>query len=352
MNKPRNLASSICSFFVFAAVLSSFATSPLLAQDWARKMFSEFSHDFGTVAKNEVAEHRFKITNLYNEDIQIQSVRTSCACTDVSLTKNLLKSEESCELVAVFNTRNFVGPKQATVTVRFAAPYTGEVQLTVRGNIRGDVMLEPGMIDFGSMSTEVLTNKSATKRIQITKFNNSDWRIVDVKSTFQHIGVSLSNPVRYGNQIKYNMDVRVKDSAPAGFVAEELMIVAQERGQRMTIPIKFTGKVATALQISPEVLTFSAGTDGQTISKKVIVKGSKPFKINDVTCSNESFKVKADPTKSKKVHFVSISYSADQAPGKYEYDLEFVTDLNRGTNRSIKAVVQISESATPTTSGN
>ena len=328
-----------------AVLLFTFVSGTAFAQPWAKKMFKEFEHDFGTVAKNELAEHRFEITNIFNEDIKIERIKTSCTCTDISITKKVLKKNETSELVAVFNTRNFVGPKQATVTVTFAAPYSAEVLLTVRGNIRGDVMFEPGAIDFGSLNQESIVNKSSMQRIQITKFNNVNWQIVDVKSTFPHIGVSLSNPMRIGNQVKYDMDVRIKESAPAGFAQGELIIVANDFGRQTNIPVRFTAKVASALQISPEILTISATEQGETIKKKIIIKGSEPFMIKDVTCSNESFAVSADAEAKKKVHFVNVEYSVDQAPGRYEYDLEFVTDLNERTTAMMKAVVEIAPAA-------
>ncbi len=321
------------------------ATRPAVRQsvqsDWPRQMFTEFEHDFGTVAKNEFAEKRFAIKNVFNEDIRIQQVKTSCACTDVSVTQKVLKKGETAELVAVFNTKNFVGQKQATVTVVFAPPYTGEVQLTVKGNIRGDVMFAPGNIDFGSVTQEAIANNTTAKRVQITKFNNSNWRIVDVKSTFPHVGVTLSQPTRMGNQVRYDMDVRVKDSAPAGFVQSRLIIVGEEFGRRSEIPINFSAKVASALQISPEILTISSSEKGEVIEKKVIIKADKPFKISDVKCVNNAFAVTADPDTSKKVHFVNVAYTVEDNPGRYEYDLEFITDLNSETSGTIKAVVEI-----------
>ena len=310
--------------------------------DWPRKMFTEFEHDFGTLSKNEFAEHRFQITNVFNEEIKIQQIKTSCACTDISLTKDVLKTNETAELVAVFNTKRFVGQKQATVTVIFAPPYSGEVQLTVRGQIRGDVMFEPGNIDFGSLTQEAIANRTSNRKITITKFNNPNWRIVDVKSTFQDVGVTLSNPMRVGNQIKYDMDVRIKKTAPAGYVQGELIIVGEEYGRRSDIPIKFSAKVASVIQISPDILTISTDQNGGVVEKKIVIKADKPFKISDVKCVNPSFSVSADPEKSRKVHFVSVSYSVDQTPGKYEYDLEFVTDLNNETIATVKAVVEIS----------
>lgn len=325
---------------VFALYLT-LATSCLFSQEWARKMFTEFEHDFGTVAKNEKAEHVFEIKNRYEEDIRISSVKTSCACTDLELDKRLLKSNETARLIAKFNTRSFVGAKQATITVQFAPPFSGEVQVTVRGTIRSDVMFDPGVIDLGSVTQESLSSGKHSRQVQITKFNNSNWQIVDVKSTFPHVGVTLSNPMRFGNQVKYNMNVRLKETAPPGFAQGELIIVADDFGRMTDIPIKFSAKVASALQISPEVLTIST-PQGSMVKKKIVVKAASQFRIKDVTCSNSSFSVNANPDKNSKVHFVNVAYSADQPPGRYEYDLEFITDLNEETVGTVRAVVEVS----------
>lgn len=330
-------------FFALLQLLIGCFAYPVVAQDWARQMFTKLEHDFGTVAKNEKAEFRFPITNSFKEDIRIRGVTTSCACTDVAMSKNVIRSRETVYLIANFNTRNFVGQKQATVTVIFDNPFPAEVQLTVRGFIRNDVMFEPGAIDFGQLTQESFTSRSTNRQIRITKYNNPGWRIVDVKSTFPHIGVALTSPTQAGAQVSYNMDVRIKDSSPPGLVKGELLIVAEEFGKRTNIPIKFSAKVASALQISPEILTVTGVEQGGMISKKVIVKAGKPFRISDVTCSSDLFSVSANPDKNKKVHFITVEYNADQPPGRYEYELEFVTDLNGKTIGKMNAVVQVTE---------
>lgn len=328
----------------FLPLLAGSFTSTLNAQDWARQMFTEFEHDFGTVAKNEKAEYRFAIKNNFKEDIRIRGVTTSCACTDVAMSKNLVRSRETVYLIANFNTRNFVGQKQATVTVHFDHPFPGEVQLTVRGFIRNDVMFEPGAIDFGALNQQSLSTRSANRQIRITKYNNPNWRIIDVKSTFPHVGVALTNPTQAGAQVSYNMDVRIKDSSPAGIVQGELLIVAEEFGRQTNIPIKFSAKVSSALQISPEVLTMTSVPQGDMVSKKVVVKAAKPFRISDITCSSDLFSVAADPEKNKKVHFINVEYNADQPPGRYEFELEFITDLNERTTGKMKAIVEVTNS--------
>ena len=142
-------------------------------------MFSALEFDFGTVARNEKSEHIFEIKNLYEEDIQVVGVTTSCRCTDLVLDKYVLKEGETAKLTAKFNTRQFTGFKQATVTIRFAPPFAAEVQLTVKGTIRGDVLFEPSSVDFGTITAESARNPANVRQIKITKFNNPNWRIVD-----------------------------------------------------------------------------------------------------------------------------------------------------------------------------
>ena len=83
--------------------------SHMNAQEWAIKMFNVTSHDFGPVARGAKCEFRFQIKNIYEEDAHISSVKSSCGCTTPQLTKNDLKTFQTAEVVAEFNTRDFLG---------------------------------------------------------------------------------------------------------------------------------------------------------------------------------------------------------------------------------------------------
>ena len=61
-------------------------------QDWARKMFTDTSHDFGVVAKGSKAQFRFKVRNVYEEPAHISGVRSSCGCTSAEASKTVGRS--------------------------------------------------------------------------------------------------------------------------------------------------------------------------------------------------------------------------------------------------------------------
>ena len=93
--------------------LALFAASPLFAQEWAKKMFKDSDHDFGTCARNARAEHQFVFENLYMEDVHIAGVRTSCGCTTPSVINPTLKTYEKGAILAHFNTDKFLGQRGA-----------------------------------------------------------------------------------------------------------------------------------------------------------------------------------------------------------------------------------------------
>jgi len=64
-----------------AASLFLVLGSTVSAQTWAEKMFQERTHDFGDVARGAKAEFRYELTNLYEEEVHISSVTSTCGCT-------------------------------------------------------------------------------------------------------------------------------------------------------------------------------------------------------------------------------------------------------------------------------
>jgi hypothetical protein len=102
-------------------------------------MFPATSHDFGVVARGSKAEYAFIFENLYVENVHIASVLASCSCTTPEIKTPTLKTHEKGVVLAKYNTSGFIGTKGATVTVTIDKPFPAEVQLQVRGTVRGDV---------------------------------------------------------------------------------------------------------------------------------------------------------------------------------------------------------------------
>ena len=197
---------------------------PASGQEWAEKMFSVTSHNFGTVAKGSKTEFRFIYRNLYEEDVHVSSVRTSCGCTQPAITKKLIETHETGEIVAAFNTRTFLGQHGATLTVTFDQPFYAEVQLRVAGNIRGDVTFEPASVNLGNVDL----GRGAEQVVRVTHMGSTPWEITDVRSANVNFEVLLSQPQHTGSQSAYDLTLRLKPDAPAGYIKDQLILVTDD----------------------------------------------------------------------------------------------------------------------------
>lgn len=296
-------------------------TSTGLAQEWARKMFDGTEHKFGTVARGAKAEHRFTITNLYEEDAHIASVRSSCGCTSPQVTKDTLKTFEKSELVAVFNTRSFQGEKNATVTVQFDKPFFAEVQIQVSGYIRTDVVLEPGLVDFGSTPQ----GTPVEKRIGVTYAGRGDWKIMDVQTANAHISAQLTETGRTASQVTYDLIVKLAGDSPAGYIKEQLFLVTNDtRAKQM--PVDVEGHVAPSVSVSPLSLHMGVLQPGQKVTKQLVVKAKQEFHIMDVQCDDECFTFEK-PAEAKSLHIIPVTFAAGDKLGKVSQKIRIATDL-------------------------
>src|SRR5690554_1935851 len=88
------------------ALFCAVSTSATIAQElnWAEKMFSELKHDFGTVARGADTRTTIYVTNLYEEDVSITNVGTTCGCTAAQPDRTLLKTHEKAAIEVKMNT--------------------------------------------------------------------------------------------------------------------------------------------------------------------------------------------------------------------------------------------------------
>jgi hypothetical protein len=326
-----------------ALAFCGLSMTPVGAQEWARKMFPVTSHNFGTVAKGSKTEYRFEFRNLYQEDLHVVGVRTSCGCTSPSVTKNDLKTHETAEVVASFNTRTFSGQHGATLTVTFDKPFYAEVQLRVAGNIRGDVAFDPPFIDFGNVDL----GKGSERQIRISRMGSSPWAITDVRSANPYFEVTLSKPTNTGSQTLYDLVAKLKSTAPAGYVKGQLILVTNDV-KATQIPMDVEGRVVAEVTVSPQLLTLGAVTAGQTVTKNVVIRANREFKITGVTCSDGCLTCEPKTTAAR-VHILPVTFQAGEIAGKVERELKIATDLGEGAVPVVTVQAQVEPAAKEST---
>lgn len=299
--------------------------------NYATEMFETTSHDFGVVVKGSKTEFDFVFTNKYKEDFEIQSVSSSCQCTTPSFSpRGPIKSWEKGVIHVSVNTKNFVGNKNATITVRFSKPYYMEVQLHSYVYIRTDVDVEPGVVYFGTVSA----GQKPVISVNINSVKDANWRILDVQSTCGFFAVDLKQIARQYNRVSYQMLVHLKDNAPPGNFSEYLELVTNDpnpRSSRFLVPVE--GRIRPTLSVNPSPLSFGLLEVGKVTEKSLVLQGAVPFKILDITSEdpNISASIKTTP---QKVHVVKLSYQGDR-PRNINGSITMMTDLEGRTNTQV-----------------
>jgi hypothetical protein len=324
-----------------ASLAVAFAAEAAHAQDWAQKMFSATNHNFGTVAKGSKTEYRFVFRNMYKEDLHVVGVRTSCGCTSPEVTKRDLKTHETAEVVAKFNTRTFLGQHGATLTVTFDKPFFAEVQLRVAGNIRGDVTFDPPFVDLGNVDL----GKGSERSVRVTHVGATPWEIKDVRSVNPNFEVQLSKPTHTASQSAYDLNVRLKPETPAGYVKGQLILVTNDP-KAAQIPMDVEGRVVAEVTVSPQLLALGAVQPGRSVTKNVVVRANRPFCVTGVTCSDGCLSCPTKETPAT-VHILPVTFQAGDATGKVERQLKINTDLGEGAVPSVTVQATVEAVAEP-----
>ncbi len=320
---------------LWACVFVALSVCPSVGKEWARKMFESTSHDFGTLARGAKAEYDFVIENKFKEDIHIASVRTSCACTSPEIVSETLKTWEKGAIRAKFNTRTFLGSRSATITVVIDKPFPAEVQLSVKGYIRRDIVFEPGAIEFGSLEV----GNAAEQTVQVKYAGRGDWKIEDIQGP-NYYEIKLVEHQREFGRVVYSMDVKLLPEAPSGYLMDQLVLVTNDQ-QLKRVPLSVNGRIRDNLTVSPASLSLGVLRPGETATKQLVVRAKQPFHVVEVGCDDDegfAFKTSED---AKKLHLIPVSFTAGDALGSIAKTIHIKTDLGDGIEASCLATVTV-----------
>jgi hypothetical protein len=296
------------------------------AQDWAVKMFDKTSHDFGTIARGAKVDCRFVIENIYEEDAHIKGVTSSCQCSKPKIVKQTLKTWEKTEVVVTVDTRAEPGRKDGTIEVEFDQPFAAKVQLHVHSFIRGDIVVQPGSVQFGSVSQGAET----TRELKVTYAGRSDWKIDRVECANPHVEASFVEASRTPTLIAYNLTVKLKADTPPGYIQEPLMLITNDFDTtKSRVPVNIEGLVATALTVRPSSLVMGVAEIGKPVTSNLVVQGRAPFRILAIRSTDDRFQSKV-PTDAKTFHIIPVTFLASGAnatPGKVSATIRVETDM-------------------------
>ncbi len=263
------------------------------------------SHDFGSVPTGSQQEHTFEFVNTLDAPLNLISARASCGCTKPTILTALVQPGETARVLAKFDTLGHRGEKAATVTIGInklnAFSEYGEVQLSVKGKIRKDVVLTPGVIYFDS----VPVTSAAQQTVKMKYAGNPLWQILRIESTNANIKAEAQELKREGGRITYELIVKLSGSQPTGSFADELFVITNDKLVNK-MPISVSGRVKANLEAAP--IQLGTIKQGAKIEKRFVIRGQRPFEILEVRVGNKFISF-APSTGKKSIHV--LTYSLD-----------------------------------------
>lgn len=306
-------------------------------------MLDHTTHDFGAVARGAKVEHRFIVENIYEEEAHIQSVSSSCGCSTPKVNRQTLKTWEKAEILVTVDTRGFLGRKDATITVLFDKPFPGEVQLHVHTYIRSDIVVQPGAVQFGSVTQDA----GAKQTLAVTYAGRDDWRIGRVECANPSIEAQVAETNRSAGQVAYDVTVQIKPGTPPGYIRDQLVLVTNDYDARAArVPVAVEGLVMAALTVRPSPLMMGAAEEGRSVTRPIVVQGRAPFHILSIKSSDPRFQCKT-PTDAKAAQIVPVTFLADESPastGTVKATLHIETDLADAKAVDVSVSVQLGAS--------
>ncbi len=302
----------------------------LVADDWSRNLFPVVTHDFGTVARAAKTEFRFEFENRSNQTIHVRSVRASCGCTTPIVETESVAPGQRGSILAKFNTHTHTGKRQATLTVSFDQPNYTEIQLLVKGYIRSDIVFNPGEIVFGTIPK----GEAKDTIVDLDYAGRSDWQVLGVRANDSFVNATVKEISRQGGRIKYQVAVKLAETAPAGALQSELVLDTNDRNLK-TVPIRLTANIEPTIAVSPQLLALGDLKTGESIKQMLVLKGRQPFKVTDVT--SDAFDVTFEASdESRPLHMLPLTITPRDGTGLTQGKLFVKTDLPGETDVSIE----------------
>ena len=294
------------------------------AQDWVGAVFPDRVHDFGTVAKGSKLRHSFKVTNTTNSVIHIASYATKCGCTEVKIGADTIPPGTQTTVEATLDTTRFQGVKASGLTLTIDQPVQTSIDLNMNCFIRGDVLLTPGLLEFGSVKRTDRPSQTLTMQYL---GGNPEFRITGSQHQSSRLKVKINEQSRAAGQVTYAINAILTSESKLGFYKDQITLKTNDSGSP-EIPIFVTAQIQGMLSATPSVMNLGSVTRGATLERTIILKSDQPFKISTtksakgIVNANLEKDDQAAPLKTLK-----IIYKAPDKPGPDHSILEISSDI-------------------------
>jgi hypothetical protein len=322
--------------WIWSTVAVLLTASSLPAQEWANRLFPVKEHNFGSVPRGAKAEFVFPITNNLIPDVHIAGVRTSCGCTTPSIANNkdTLKTYEEGGILAHLNSDTHLGQRAATLTVTIDRPYWAEVQLQIHAYVHTSVLMEPTAVQFGVVGE----GKSAEAKVRLYRADFPNWQVLGVRFSDPHLRGEIVPVARRGYETWYDLKVHLDPATPSGYISDHAILTTNDPTMAQ-MPVQVEGQVRPSVSVSPSNLFLGVLRAGERVTRPLVVRADKPFRITSIIGDKSSFEIPPPPSDAKDVHVLPVTFIARPTEtGKVVKTIQIQTDLGEAKATSYAVV--------------
>jgi len=312
-------------FWTAWAVLTTVSSSAR-AQSWAESVLPERAFDAGTVARGSKVRHTFRLVNRLDQEVRIADWRTKCGCTEVRVGARVIPPGTQTTIEAVIDTTKFLGYKPSGLTLVLDQPSYAEVDLNLSCFIRGDLSLNPGVVDFGIVTRSSASKPAVTLNLTYTG-GQANWGITRMQTRSSRVSAKLQEQGRSGNgQVQYLLTANFDPADVTGFFKDEITLFTNDPGAQ-PIPIAVSAVVQSSVTVSPSPLVLGQVKPGTVVKKVLFVRSSQPFKVASIKSNKDDLTAETVAEGARPVHTVNLSFKVPTQPGPYNASVEIATDL-------------------------
>jgi hypothetical protein len=307
-----------------------------------RAVVREDHHDFGRVFHGQEVVHTYEIENQGDAPLLLQDVRSTCGCAVGRITSRSIPPQGKSRLDVAFDSTNYPGVQNKSVTVITNDPQRASVSLSFRAEVVRVFGLEPALFEFESVAPE----STVVRCLEIFTLDESPFQILKATAADPFLEVSwASSSARPGAQ---TVTATWIPGAPAGWYSKYITLsLDHEIRKELQIPIRGRAasgvtfdppyrlnfgkvKAGEAAQLSVEILNHDADhvLQVESVDWQVL---SKPR----VTDPRALLKVLQETVEAGRRYRVLVELSPEIPPHHFRARLEIVTNNSEQPKQNI-----------------
>ena len=212
------------------------------------------------------------------------------------------------------------------------------VDLNLTCFIRGDIVMNPGQIDFGIVRRDRLVPTSLTLTYA---GGRSDWEVTKMKTQSSKVKAELRELNRTADgQINYSLTATLQPGNSNGYFRDEITLVTNDQ-QSPTIPIAVVANIASAVSVTPSIINFGGVRPGQSVAKTVLVRSSQPFSITKLSSSADEIHATESTKGPQPLHTLTLTFKAPEHQGPNYATLSIETDIKDEPSAVLKSFATV-----------